>query len=63
VGLAEAGCIERQIMAILGHRTHAQSFLYTKRARQKKQAEAAMAKWERADRANQSGKPKNIKAF
>jgi integrase len=60
VALAEAGCTEREIMAILGHRTHAQSFHYTKRANQKRQAEAAIEKWENSDA---SGKPKNRKAF
>lgn len=60
VALAEADCTERQIMAILGHRTHAQSFHYTKRASQKRQAVSAIEKWENAD---ESGKPKNVKAL
>jgi integrase len=48
VALAEAGCTTRQIMAILGHRTHGQAMHYTRRADQKREAEAAMKKWEQS---------------
>lgn len=57
VALAEAGCTTRQIMAILGHRTHGQAMHYTRRADQKREAEAAMEKWEQADkRPREAGK-------
>jgi integrase len=54
--LAEAGCGEREIMAILGHKTFQMVMHYTKRANQRVLARSAMDKLERAE----SGKPKNI---
>ncbi|MGB9044264.1 MAG: tyrosine-type recombinase/integrase, partial [Pseudolabrys sp.] len=53
--LAEAGCGEREIMAILGHRTFQMVAHYTKRANQRILARSAMDKLEAAE----SGKPKN----
>jgi integrase len=53
--LAEAGCGEREIMAILGHKTFQMVAHYTKRANQRVLARSAMDKLERAE----SGKPKN----
>lgn len=53
--LAEAGCGEREIMAILGHKTFQMVMHYTKRANQRLLARSAMDKLERAE----SGKPKN----
>lgn len=45
--LAEAGCSDREIMAITGHRTPAMVSLYTRSADQKRLAKSAMAKRER----------------
>jgi integrase len=53
--LAEAGCGEREIMAILGHKTFQMVSHYTKRANQRILARSAMNKLEAAE----SGKPKN----
>ena len=53
--LAEAGCGEKEIMAILGHKTVQMVAHYTKRANQRTLARSAMGKLEAA----QSGKPKN----
>lgn len=53
--LAEAGCSEREIMAITGHKTVAMVSHYAKRARQRVLGKAAMDKLEAAE----SGKPKN----
>src|SRR5262245_18040973 len=53
--LAEAGCGDREIMAITGHRTVQMVSHYTKRANQRVLARSAMAKLEAAE----SGKPKN----
>ncbi|MGA7308721.1 MAG: tyrosine-type recombinase/integrase [Pseudolabrys sp.] len=44
--LAEAGCGEREIMAILGHRTFQMVAHYTKRANQRILARSAMDKLE-----------------
>lgn len=44
--LAEAGCSDREIMAITGHRTPAMVSLYTRQADQKRLARSAMAKRE-----------------
>jgi integrase len=50
VALADAGCDVREIMAILGHRTHGMAMHYTKRADQKRRARAGHremgAKWQ-----------------
>ncbi|MFZ4534428.1 MAG: tyrosine-type recombinase/integrase, partial [Alsobacter sp.] len=45
--LAEAGCSEREIMAITGHRTPQMVSLYTRSADQKRLAKSAMAKREK----------------
>jgi len=45
--LAEAGCSDREIAAILGHRTAAMTLRYTRRADQKRLAKAAVTKLER----------------
>jgi hypothetical protein len=45
--LAESGCSTKEIQAILGHRTAQMVELYSKAARQKKLARAAIAKLER----------------
>jgi integrase len=42
--LAEAGCSDRQIMAITGHKTVSEVSRYTKAAEQAKLAEQAMAR-------------------
>lgn len=55
--LAEAGCTDREIMAITGHQTTAMVTHYSKRADQKRRAKSAMAKWENAE----SGNPKNAR--
>ena len=44
--LAEAGCTDREIMAILGHRTSAMVSKYTRGADQKRLAKAAIIKLE-----------------
>lgn len=44
VALAEAGCSDHQIMAVLGHRSFAQVHGYTRRARQKVLAKEAVLK-------------------
>jgi integrase len=63
--LAEAGCTDREIMAIIGHRTTGMVTKYTKRASQKRRAIAAIEKWENSERelakTSQSGKPKNVR--
>jgi integrase len=48
--LAEVGCTENEIMAITGHRTSAMVALYTRAARQKRLASAAIGKLEEGDR-------------
>ncbi len=53
--LSEAGCSDREIMAITGHKTVQMVSHYTKRRDQKALAMAAIEKRERAE----SGKPKN----
>ena len=45
--LAEAGCSEREIMSVTGHRTTAMVAHYTKGADKKRQASAAILKLER----------------
>ena len=45
--LAEAGCSDREVAAILGHRTTAMTLRYTQRADQKRLAKAAVTKLER----------------
>lgn len=45
--LAEVGASDRQIMAITGHQTAKEVDRYTKGARQRQLASAAMQKWER----------------
>jgi integrase len=45
--LAEAGCTEREIMAVLGHRSAAMARLYTEAADQERLATAAVTKLER----------------
>jgi integrase len=59
VALAEAGCSDREIMAITGHRSVAMVTLYTRRANQKRRAVAAIEKWENAG----SGNPKNVRGL
>lgn len=49
VALAEAGCTDEEIQAILGHRSKAMVQLYTQHARQKMLALSAMAKVEQSD--------------
>ncbi len=44
--LAEAGCSDREIMAITGHRTTQMVSLYTKRVEQRRMARSAMDKLE-----------------
>ena len=46
--LAEAGCTDREIMAITGHRTTAMVSHYTKHADQKRRATAAIHKLQNA---------------
>ncbi|MDZ4382842.1 MAG: tyrosine-type recombinase/integrase [Parvibaculum sp.] len=48
--LAEAGCSETEIMSILGHKTARMVTRYTRGARQKQLAKAAIVKLERAGR-------------
>jgi integrase len=55
VALADAGCGIREVMAILGHRTHAMALHYTRKADQRREARSAIEKWESVD----SGKPMN----
>jgi enterobacteria phage integrase len=57
IALAEAGCNDREIMAVTGHRSFKEAQRYTAKANQKKLSNQAIAKWERA-----SGKLKNMKA-
>lgn len=45
--LAEAGCTETEIQAILGHKTVAMSAYYRRQADRQKNAEAAIVKLER----------------
>jgi integrase len=45
--LAEAGCTEREIMAVLGHKSAAMARLYTEAANQERLAAAAVTKLER----------------
>jgi integrase len=52
MALAEAGCGEREIMAILGHRTVQMVSRYTKRANQPVPAPSAMDKLEAHESAN-----------
>ncbi|WP_115935628.1 tyrosine-type recombinase/integrase [Aestuariispira insulae] len=44
--LAEAGCTEKEIMAITGHKTMAMVQHYTRDAQRKLLAQSAMRKWE-----------------
>lgn len=50
VALAEAGCSDHQIMAVLGHRSYTQAHGYTRRARQKVLAKEAVLKRQIAER-------------
>jgi integrase len=50
IALAEVGCTDKEIMAVLGHKTYAQSHAYTRRAEQKRLAEQAIRKLERAEK-------------
>jgi integrase len=47
--LAEAGCSEREIMAVIGHRSPAMVSLCTKRAEKKRRTRSAIEKWENDD--------------
>jgi integrase len=47
--LADAGCTDREIMAITGHKTAAMVTKYTRRADQLRRAKRAVAKWEEED--------------
>lgn len=55
--LAEAGCTDREIMAITGHRSLAMVSHYTKGADQKTRSDAAVVKLERMDRKRSGVKP------
>jgi integrase len=55
--LAEAGCTDKEIMAVTGHRTFKEAQKYTAKVNQKKLADQAIVKWERG-----SGKLKNSRA-
>ena len=55
IALAEVGCTDKQIMAVLGHKTYAQSHAYTRRAEQKRLAEQAIRKLERAEKVANPG--------
>jgi integrase len=55
--LAEAGCSSHEIQSITGHRTLQMVEHYTKAARQKKLASAAIAKLEGTRTERESGKP------
>jgi integrase len=65
IALAEAGCTDMQIMAVLGHRTYVQAHAYTRRAQQRILATQAIEMRERAEKmanprtkqASFSGKP------
>lgn len=50
VALAEAGCSDHQIMAVLGHRSYVQAHGYTRRARRKVLAREAVAKRQAASK-------------
>lgn len=54
--LAEAGCSEKEIQAVLGHRTTTMVALYTKAARQKRLASAAIGKLERTGTEQETAK-------
>ena len=55
--LAEAGCTEKQIAAITGHRSLAEVARYTRKADQKRLARQAMATQDENIPSTQSGKP------
>ena len=55
--LAEAGCSSHEIQAITGHKTLQMVEHYTKAARQKRLASAAIAKLEGTGTERESGKP------
>ena len=55
--LAEAGCSEKEIMAVLGHRTSAMVQKYTKAARQRRLASRAIAKLEGTRTERETPKP------
>jgi len=55
--LAEAGCSDKEIQSVLGHRTTAMVSLYTKAARQKTLARAAISKLERTGTEQETAKP------
>ncbi len=46
--MAEAGCTDREIMAVTGHRTTAMVSHYTRHADQKRRASAAIHKLQNA---------------
>jgi integrase len=48
--LADAGCDNRDIMAVLGHKTEKMAAHYTREADQRKRGKSAVLKWERARR-------------
>ena len=49
IALIEAGCSDREVMAVLGHRTAGMVLRYSKRAEKKKLAKSAIARWEAAE--------------
>ena len=55
--LAEAGCTEKQIASITGHRSLAEVARYTRKADQKRLARQAMATQEENNPGTQSGNP------
>ena len=56
MALAEAGCTEKEIMAVLGHKTLAMVQKYTQGARRKRLASSAIAKLEGTRTERESGK-------
>jgi integrase len=57
--LADAGCSPHEIMAITGHKTLAMVSHYTKNADQKRNARAAISKWESDKKRAANGNPTN----
>ena len=56
MALAEAGCTEKEIMAVLGHKTLAMVQKYTQGARRRRLASSAIAKLEGTRTERESGK-------
>jgi integrase len=49
IALIEAGCRDREVMAVLGHRTPGMVLHYSKRADKKLLAKSAISRWEAAE--------------